>query len=214
MSGIALVSRPDGLAPDAFEKELGARCRPLAAGGGALRLYLADVDQGPLSRSGDNDTRPPRFDAAVLAGGDGRALRAALDGLGELRAYRARGRVIKAAAPRPGVFMVSPVFRAAQISHAAFDRHWRRRHAPLALCHHPGMCEYEQQVIEEVLTPDAPGFDGVALLGFPRIEDYRERMFGSDEGRAAIFADTRRFLDLRRSEAVLAREARLASPPA
>jgi hypothetical protein len=73
------------------------------------------------------------------------------------------------------------------------------------------MAAYEQQVISELCTAGAPGFDGVALLGFRTLADYRDRMFDSDRGREIIIADTRRFLDLRRSEAVLMSEHVLAS---
>ena len=221
MSEIALVSRPDGLAEQAFANELRARAAQLGASGAAaeLRLYLADVDPSPLSGAPENDTARPGFDAAVLVEPRDKSeppdLHAALEKTGELRLYLTHGRVLKrhaldapAGQPVPGFTMVSPVFRSAGISHDAFDRHWLERHGPLALRHHPGMSGYEQQVIDRVRTPGASEFDGVALLAFRTVEDYRERMFVSDEGRQIIMADTRRFLDLRRSEAVLMSERR------
>ena len=217
MSGIALLSRAEALSPEAFWKDLRARVEPLSVAAPA-RLYLADVDQSPLARAPENQTRRPQFEAAVLLEDDDADLASALAGLGELRAYRARGRVIKRPdwqTPRgrltPGFTMVSPVFRANGVSHEQFDRHWGERHAPLALRHHPGMGAYEQLVIDRTLTPGAADFDGVALLGFASLEDYTERMFDSDEGRAVILADIRRFLDLRRSEAVLMSELKLGS---
>ena len=30
----------------------------------------------------------------------------------------------------------------------------------------PGTCHYEQLIIDEVLTPDAPSWDGIGLLSF------------------------------------------------
>ena len=221
MSVIALVSRGEALREGAFGVEMRAAaqaCHAKAASG-SVRLYLADVDQTPLLGASGNETRRPRFEAALLVEGspDPSGIAAALASLGGARVYRASGRVIKhpAQAPpsgehTPGFTMFSPVYRARKVSHAEFDSHWLERHAPLALRHHPGMATYEQQVISEVCTPDAPDFDGVALLGFHTLADYRDRMFDSERGREIILADIRRFLDLRRSETVLMSEHRLA----
>ncbi len=214
MSLIALLSRPEAVSPEEFWKDLRTRLEPLPAAA-SPRLYLADVDQAPLTRAPENQTRRPDFEAALLLEYDDPDLARVWSGLGEVRAYRARSRVIKQPGRQvppgqrtPGFTMVSPVFRADAISHEQFDQHWGERHAPLALRHHPGMGAYEQLVIEQTLTPGAADFDGVALLGFAALEDYTERMFDSDEGRAIILADTRRFLNLRRSEAVLMSELR------
>ena len=216
MSLFALLSRPEAVTLEQFWKELSTRLEPLSAAASA-RLYLADVDQTPLTRAPENQTRRPHFEAALLLEGDDLDLAPVLDGLGELRAYRARSRVIKrpgAQTPSgertPGFTMVSPVFRAETVSHEEFDRHWVDQHAPLALRHHSGMGSYEQLVLEQTLTPGAADFDGVALLGFATLEDYTERMFDSDEGRAIILADIRSFLNLRRSETVLMTELVLA----
>jgi hypothetical protein len=56
----------------------------------------------------------------------------------------------------PGIVMVSPVVRAAGLSHEQFDTHWRERHAPLALRHHVGTWDYRQSRVCEVLTPGSP----------------------------------------------------------
>jgi uncharacterized protein (TIGR02118 family) len=212
VSSIALLSRPEAVPPEQFWKDLLTRLEPLSAAVSA-RLYTADVDQTPLTRAPENQTRRPHFEAALLLEGDDLDLPLVLSGLGELRAYQGRSRVIKRPGEQtppgrrtPGFTMVSPVFRADAITHERFDRHWGEQHAPLALRHHPGMAAYEQLVIEEPLTPGAAPFDGVALLGFATLEDYTERMFDSQEGRSIIIADTKRFLDLRRSEAVLMSE--------
>ena len=103
----------------------------------------------------------------------------------------------------PGVFMISPVHRAASVDHAGFDAHWRDRHAPLALRHHPGMWDYRQSVVRQVLTSGSPEFDGFARLGFETRRDFEERLFVSQEGREVIGADVDRFIDLRRSRAAM-----------
>ncbi len=210
MSAVVLMTRPDGVQAESFFKELRARAPELAGRAATLRLYLADVDQAPLLGTVTNEARRPSFEAALVIEPDGAFdAESELAAIGRLRAYRTRSRVLAPHAggePTPGFTMVSPVYRAANISHAEFDAHWLEQHAPLALRHHPGMWGYEQHVVDEVLTPDATDFDGVALLGFLSTADFTERMFDSDEGRAIIMADTRRVLALARSEAVLMSE--------
>lgn len=88
------------------------------------------------------------------------------------------------------------VRRSSSLSHDEFVEHWTTVHTPLARAHHPGLGRYVQHVITEALTPDAPAFDGVAELGFATRADLQDRMYDSDEGRAAVSADVRTFLDL------------------
>ena len=64
----------------------------------------------------------------------------------------------------------------------------------------PGTCHYEQLIIDEVLTPDAPSWDGVGLLSFATASDYTERIFDGPEGQKAIYDDVARFLDLEAGE--------------
>ena len=97
--------------------------------------------------------------------------------------------------------LLSAMRRLPALTREAFDAHWRDRHVPLARAHHPGMWEYRQNAVQEALSPDAPDFDGIAVLGFPSAEDCRSRLYDSPEGEAAIAADLARFLDVSRSEA-------------
>jgi uncharacterized protein (TIGR02118 family) len=225
MDATVVLMTPRGDVPVA---EFAQRCRdaavPLAErlSAGRARVLTADVDQSPLLGSEVNETRPDAFAAAIvfaapLAEDPGR--HAGLAQIGTSRSYCVEHRAIKnapsgsgSASDPPGFSMVSPVFRAAALSHAEFDAHWRDRHAPLALKHHVGMWRYDQHAVTEVLTPGAPAFDGIATLSFESVEDYEQRLFDSNEGRDIIMADTRRFLDLARSEAALMREQALGSP--
>ena len=137
----------------------------------------------------------------------------ALRWLSGARGYRATVREPLARSVRPqvgqrspGLVFVATTIRAPHLAPAAFDAHWRDQHAPLALRHHVGLCGYEQLVVQAGLTARATPLDGVALLHFPSREAYAERFYDSDAGRAAIHADTDRFLDLPRCEAVLMSE--------
>ena len=137
----------------------------------------------------------------------------ALGWLAGARGYRAAVRELRPREAAPGTAQRSPglVFaaiavRAPQRSHAEFDAHWRDRHAPLVLRHQPGLCGYEQLVIEGALTANAAPIDGIALLHFPSRDAFAQRFYDSDAGRDALLTDTRRFLDLPRCEAALMSE--------
>ena len=79
------------------------------------------------------------------------------------------------------------------LSHRMADAHWRDRHAPLALEHHPAMSYYTQlSVVHRIHGPE---WDGFALCAFASIEDLRQRFFGSPEGRVAIRDDVAKFAD-------------------
>jgi uncharacterized protein (TIGR02118 family) len=94
----------------------------------------------------------------------------------------------------PGVKMVSFMRRAEGLSHEQFVRHWTERHTPLALAHHPGLWNYTQNVVRRALTVGGEGIDGIAELHFASRDDYETRFFDSDDGRAVIMDDVRRFM--------------------
>jgi uncharacterized protein (TIGR02118 family) len=108
---------------------------------------------------------------------------------------------------RATVARISFVRRAPGLTHEEFARHWTEVHAPLARAHHPGICRYVQNVVVERLTPGAPEVDGIAELGFAAVDDFRERMYDSPEGRETIAADVRTFLDIGAGWRMLARRA-------
>jgi uncharacterized protein (TIGR02118 family) len=90
--------------------------------------------------------------------------------------------------------MVALVRRRPELTRAEFARHWAARHAPLARRHHVGVSVYVQHVVERAVTPGGAEVDGVAELGFPDREAFRDRYYDSDAGREAIAADVRRFI--------------------
>jgi uncharacterized protein (TIGR02118 family) len=68
-----------------------------------------------------------------------------------------------------------------------------RGHVPLALRHHSTMRGYVVNVVEQ--TPSgAEELDSVGVLSFESLTDFRERLYDSAEGRAAVERDTRGFL--------------------
>lgn len=123
-----------------------------------------------------------------------------------VREPRSRASPPRAAQRSPGLAFAAIAVRAPQLSHAEFDAHWRDHHAPLALQHHAGLCGYEQLVIAGALTAHAAPIDGLALLHFSSHDAFAQRFYDSDAGRAALLADTQRFLDLPRCEAALMSE--------
>jgi uncharacterized protein (TIGR02118 family) len=95
----------------------------------------------------------------------------------------------------PGVKQISFIRRTPDLPRAQFASHWTDVHAPLARVHHPAIRRYVQNVVVEALTPDAPDIDGIAELHFGTYDDLVTRMYDSDEGRAVVKADVRRFID-------------------
>jgi uncharacterized protein (TIGR02118 family) len=104
-----------------------------------------------------------------------------------------------------GVVLTYLVHRRPDLSFAAFEAHYRERHAPLARVHHPGIARYAQNYCE----PNGADrlVDAVSELWFRSEEDARTRFYRDDESRRVIGEDVQRFLDLRNGEAFAARPA-------
>lgn len=182
-----------------------------------IDAQAAAVDPGRLARSAS-------FDAVIGVGlahviAEDEAEQAAREAILELardlgicHAYSVEPRVMKAhaelapGARTPGIVMVSTLHRAARLTALAFDAHWSERHAPLALEHHVGMWDYRQLAVREVLSRGSPPWAGIALMGFPTVEDFRTGLFDSDAGMQIILADTARFLALDRGETAMMSE--------
>jgi uncharacterized protein (TIGR02118 family) len=96
---------------------------------------------------------------------------------------------------QPGITRFSFLHRAAGIDHDEFARHWTEVHAPLARRHHPALRRYVQNIVIQP-TGDADPIDGIVELGFASVDDLEQRMYDSDEGRAAVAADVRTFIDV------------------
>jgi uncharacterized protein (TIGR02118 family) len=112
----------------------------------------------------------------------------------------------------PGVKMVSFMRRAEGLTHEQFVRHWTERHTPLARTHHTGLWNYRQHVVRRAYTPGGAGVDGIAELHFRTRDSYESEFFDSDEGRAVIAADVKRFMDRPNGQAALMRELPLKTP--
>ena len=98
-----------------------------------------------------------------------------------------------------GFTILCPSVRLPSISHEQFDDHWGKTHSGVHVASSPGTCHYEQLVIDDALTPDAPAWDGIGLLSFASAPDYTERLFGPG-GMEAIYSDCDNFVDLERGE--------------
>lgn len=92
------------------------------------------------------------------------------------------------------VTMVALMRRKPELTADGFLDHWNARHTPLALAHHAGLHDYTQNLVVQTLTADTEEIDGVAELGFRTREEFETEFYDSDEGRAAIAEDVRRFM--------------------
>jgi uncharacterized protein (TIGR02118 family) len=81
------------------------------------------------------------------------------------------------------------------LSAAAFERHYRQVHAPLARAHQPGIRSYAQHFPRERLVA-GDAWEAVSAMGFGGADDFTERMYSSPASVDAIGQDLRKFLDL------------------
>ena len=121
--------------------------------------------------------------------------------LGPVHAYAASEHVQKSVRPpplvgsrTPGIKMVCPIRRREGMTHADFVEHWLTRHVPLALRHHPGLCRYVTNIVDQRLSPAGEEWDGVAELHFASAEDMQSGFFDSPAGEAEIRRDIERFI--------------------
>ncbi len=96
------------------------------------------------------------------------------------------------------------VRRRADLSFAAFEQHYRERHAPLARVHHPGIARYVQNYVEPRAGEPAE-FDAISELWFRSEEEARTRFYRDDDSRRVITEDVHRFIDLRAGSAFAVR---------
>ena len=95
----------------------------------------------------------------------------------------------------PRVKLICPIRRRAGMTHAEFADYWLHRHRPLALRHHPGLVRYVANVVDEILSEDAPALDGIGELYFESPESLRDEMFDSPAGEDIIRRDIENFID-------------------
>lgn len=84
--------------------------------------------------------------------------------------------------------------RRPDITHEQYAERVLGGHVALALKHHPTMRHYVVNIVDRVLTPDAPEIDSVAELSFDSLEDFRERLYDSPEGEKIIHDDVAGFM--------------------
>lgn len=83
--------------------------------------------------------------------------------------------------------------RLPEITRAQYAERVLEGHVPLALAHHPSMRHYVVNIAESD-PADGPELDALPALYFDSLEDVRERLYDSDEGREIIRRDVATFL--------------------
>jgi len=84
--------------------------------------------------------------------------------------------------------------RRAGLSREEYARRLVQGHMPIALRHHPTMRRYVVNVVDSVAVPGSSPFDSIGELSFDTLDDYRERLYDSPEGREIVGRDVRGFL--------------------
>ena len=210
-SGIVETWAPEALADPAVE---------------SCTVSLAETDQGLYTREPDAQGLVPNCDALIALGLtrahdlDDVPVRDVLHGLARrVEVWRVDSRhpiewdrTWPDGEYAPGVKMVSFMQRAEALTHEQFARHWTENHTPLAMRHHVGLWNYTQHVVRRAYTPGGNPIDGIAELHFRTRGDLVDRFFDSDEGRAVILADVKRFMTRPRAETALMRELPLRTP--
>jgi hypothetical protein len=203
---ISLYRRPADETPAQFGERLRAAAAQLADDDRATEV-VAFVDDGESGAPPEAKAYPSTFDGALVTTG------LPLDAVPTPDAAFAVGRrVIKArargrdGARTEGFTILCPSIRIPSLSHEQFDAHWRDNHSHVHVKASPGTCHYEQLIINDALTADAPEWDGVGLLSFASATDYTERLFDGEAGERAIFEDIPRFVDIERGETLPATE--------
>ena len=94
----------------------------------------------------------------------------------------------------PGVKLVCPVQRRADLSREDFIEHWLGTHAPIARVHHPGLTRYFTNVVELRLGSGGDPWDGFTELHFASAEPIAGGLFDSPEGERAVRDDIALFI--------------------
>jgi uncharacterized protein (TIGR02118 family) len=92
--------------------------------------------------------------------------------------------------------MVKLVFlcvRRPDLTHERYAELLLRGHVPIALRHHPTMRKYVVNVVEGLRAGAAP-LDSIGELSFDSLDDFRERLYDSDEGRRIVEHDVAGFM--------------------
>ena len=98
---------------------------------------------------------------------------------------------------QPGSIGIFTMVANADLGARESDRHWRDKHAPLALEVHTAMTHYYQLSVLQRFN--GPVWNGFALCCFKNEDDLRNRFFNTPEGETAIARDVAKFADSRKS---------------
>jgi uncharacterized protein (TIGR02118 family) len=202
---MAMFRRRSGESPITFAERLHALATSTAdrAGVKAVVLFVDDGDTGAPMQA----AIPSTFHGGLLVTGEPGLSVPAGDATYTVRRRVIKGRPREAQGSRaPGFTVLCPSVRLPSLERDEFDVHWRDIHSAVHVTHSPGTVHYEQLAIDARTPPDAPDWDGIALLSFASAEDFTERLFGSEEDQRASMEDAARFVDLAKSEALPASE--------
>lgn len=183
----------------------------------ALRRYIVNlaepapaIDYGPgyfsrryqvvteLSFDSPEDfsDRNRLYDSAASA----RALESALEErVGESFTYRVTEYIEKDAHPvllgerTPGVKMIPFIGWKEGLSEREGRLSWEV-HGPLALSIHAGFSKYVRNVVEEIITPDAPRYGGIGILQFLTHHDAAHRLLPTPDAARIIAWDIARWI--------------------
>jgi len=92
--------------------------------------------------------------------------------------------------------MVKLIFlcrRRADITHEQYAGLLLNSHVPLALKHHPTLRRYVVDIVEHSPTAELE-LDSIGELFFESLDDFRQRLYDSDEGRKIIGRDVEQFM--------------------
>ncbi|MBI3785884.1 MAG: EthD family reductase [Deltaproteobacteria bacterium] len=92
--------------------------------------------------------------------------------------------------------MVKLIFfcrRRSDITHERYAELLLGSHVPLALKHHPTLRRYVVNIVEHSPPGETP-LDSVGELTFDSLEDFRQRLYDSPEGRRVIAHDVKQFM--------------------
>lgn len=84
--------------------------------------------------------------------------------------------------------------RRPELSHEQYAEHLIRSHVPIALRHHTSMRRYVVNVVTLGLLPGPRELDSIGELSFDSLEDYRDRLYDSEEGRRVVGRDVAQFI--------------------
>lgn len=109
----------------------------------------------------------------------------------------------------PGACLLTLFSQRKDIDYATFLHRWHNSHTPMSLRFHP-LWNYNRNVVNERLTPDAPGFDGIVEEQVRDVSDLLNpfKFFGNPlvivPRMIMVYRDTKSFIDYPSMETYLA----------